>query len=109
MYPHIFKQTPSQTRLLLVLDFKDDSLNMAILEPKFDQTIKIVKDFKATKVKLKLYHINVVDKIDLHRKTREMIFKDLLHTTTSMIRFQEMFGKVEKQLNQEKTTSKIKQ
>ena len=52
MYPHIFKQTPSQIRLLSSLYFKDASLNMSILEPKFSKLVEIVKDFKATKVKL---------------------------------------------------------
>lgn len=82
---------------------------MDILEPKFDQSGKKVRDFNASKVKLKLDDISIVDKIDLHRKIREMIFRDLLHTTTSMIILQEIVEKVEKQLKQEKTSSKIKQ
>ena len=39
-----------------------------------------------------------MDKIDLHRETREMIIKDLLHTINSMIKVQEMGGKVEKNI-----------
>ena len=88
MYPQIFKQTPSQIRLLSSLYFKDASLNMAILEPKSNQLVKIVKYFKATKCKLKLDDISVVDEIDLHKKTGEMIFGDMLHITTSMIKVQ---------------------
>lgn len=61
MYPQIFKQTSSQTRFLSTLYFKDASLNMDILEPKSDHLVKTIKYFKATKVKLKLDDINVVD------------------------------------------------
>lgn len=42
-------------------------------------------------------------------KIGEMIFRDLLHTTSSMIRVREMVDKVEKQWKQDKTKSKIKQ
>jgi hypothetical protein len=67
--------------LLSALDFKEGYLNMAILEPKA-QTVKKAQDYKATRFKLKLDGINMVDKMELHRQTCEMVFRDLLQTST---------------------------
>jgi hypothetical protein len=44
----------------------------------------------------------MMDKMDLHRQTGEMIFRDLMHTTTSMARIQKMEKKIKNQWKQEK-------
>ena len=56
---------------------------MAILEPK-SQPVKKYGVYQATKFKLKLDDINMMDKMDFHRKIVDMIFKNLVQTTTSM-------------------------
>ena len=58
-------------------------MNLALLEAKI-QKVKTIDDYKATKIKLKLDHINVADKIDLHKHTREVVFTNLLLTTIGM-------------------------
>ena len=59
-------------------------------------------DYKITEIKLRLEHMNVADKIDLHKKTWEVIFTKLLQSTIGMEKLLGNFKKLEKQLNEEK-------
>jgi hypothetical protein len=68
---------------------------MVVLEPKA-QIVKITKDYKAAKVSVKLDQINLVDKMDLHRQTREIVFKDVMQTSLGMIKLQTMVNKIQK-------------
>ena len=80
---------------------------MAILETK-SQKVKKPKDYQSTKFKLKLDEINIIDKMDFHRKIGEMIFRDLLQTTTSMGRILKMENKDENKWKQEKGVTRTK-
>lgn len=62
----------SKLAVLSTLDQKDDTFNLAGIEPKYKQT-KSREYYRASQVKIKLDHVNIVDKITLHRKTREII------------------------------------
>lgn len=53
---------------------------MVLLEPKF-KNIKLVNDYKPSQIKLKLDHINVIEKNDFYKKTGEMILTCLVQTT----------------------------
>jgi hypothetical protein len=68
---------------------------MAILEPKA-QIVKNAHDYKAIEFKLKLDGINMVDKMEFHKQICEMVFRDLLHTSSSMGSIQAMDSKIEK-------------
>lgn len=48
-----------------------------MLEPKF-KNIKLVEEFMASQINIKLDEINVKDKIELHKQAREMILTDFL-------------------------------
>lgn len=51
----------------------DIVFNLAILEPKVKQE-NIGQDYSAPPMKIKLHQVSVVDKINLHKQTREAIF-----------------------------------
>ena len=51
-----------------------------MLEPK-QMSAKFAHEFKASQVKIRLDQIIVADKIELHKRTTEIIFSDLLHST----------------------------
>jgi hypothetical protein len=56
----------------------------------------MVNEYKVAKISLKLYQINVVEKMDLHRKIGEMVFRDVMHTYLSMNKLQAMVDKIQK-------------
>jgi hypothetical protein len=62
------------------------------------ENIESVDDNKATHMIYKLHNIHPTDKIDLHRKTREMVFSDLLKNTTNKNKMETMVRKVVNQL-----------
>jgi hypothetical protein len=58
---------------------------------------------------LKLDEIIMVDKMELHRETCEMVFLDLLQISSGMGRIQTMASMIEKQWKQEKVATRRKQ
>ena len=87
--------------MLSTIDVKNNTFNLDVVEPRFKQK-KSEEDYKATHMKIKLDHINVIDKIKLHKQIGEMIFVNLLQTTISNTKLQLNLEKVKHQLNQEK-------
>jgi hypothetical protein len=81
---------------------------LAILEPKA-QIIKIVDNYKAAKFSFDLDAIHLVDKMDLHRQTGEMICRDAMQASLGMKKLQNMADKIQKQLKQEKLANRTKQ
>lgn len=73
MYAKILSKHMDKPMILDALNSNKKTMNLDLLEPKV-QKVKIVDDFKNNKIKLNLDHMNVVDKIKLHRKTREIIY-----------------------------------
>jgi hypothetical protein len=63
--PKIFDQETSQTRMLSVVDYEKGRLNIAVLEPKEKK--------KVTNISIDLNAVHPLDKMDLHRKTGEML------------------------------------
>jgi hypothetical protein len=68
---------------------------MVILDPKA-QNVKIAIDYKVVELSLKLDQIHIVDKIDLHRQTEEMVFRDVMQNSLSMNKLQSMADKIQK-------------
>ena len=77
LYPQIKGKVKNKTIFLSTIDVKDNTFNLAVVEPKFKK-IKSVEDYKDSWMKTNLDHVNVVDTIKLHKQIREMIFTDLL-------------------------------
>ena len=77
-----WKHGPSQVRLLLALDAKG-FLNMSLIEPN-SQKSRTPKDYKSTMLGINLKHVNVVDKIALHRQRSEILFRGFLQNTTNL-------------------------
>lgn len=50
--------------------------------------------------------INVPDKVNFHKKTSEVLYSDLLHSTLSTKKFQAKVEKLEEKLKKEKAMSK---
>jgi hypothetical protein len=65
MFPKIYDQGSSQTKLLSSMDYEKGKLNLYVLESK-DQN-------KITNISLDINAINYVDKMDLHRQNGEMM------------------------------------
>lgn len=64
------------------IDNKEKNLNIDLLETK-EGSSKDAQEYKASQVKIRLHQINMVDKIELHKRRGEIIFTDLLHSTLS--------------------------
>ena len=62
--------------MLFTVDVKEGGFNMSFLKPNPQRKIEL-NDFKSTKLSINLDQINMVEKIELHRHTSEMNFRDL--------------------------------
>ena len=65
---------------MFAIDNKEKTLNIALLEPR-EGSSKDSQEYKVSQLKIRLDQINMVDKIELHKRTREIIFTDLLQYT----------------------------
>jgi len=50
------------------IDNKEKTLNISLMGPK-EVSSKDVHEYKSSQVKIRLDHINVVEKIELHKRT----------------------------------------
>lgn len=87
--------------VLSALAHKENIFKLAVLEPRYGAG-KSSNDYKDSQIKLKLDQTNVLDKIDSHKQTRELIFTYLLQTTISKDKLKHKLKKIEGQLKQEK-------
>jgi hypothetical protein len=90
IFPKIYDQGSSQTRLLSTMDYEKGKLNIVVLESK-DQN-------KVTNISIDLNAINLVDKMDLHRQTREMLNIDVMIASIGMKKLQTINEKIRNQL-----------
>jgi hypothetical protein len=84
-YPQICGQGSSQTGLIYSLDYEKGRLNIFVLEPK-GQVIKTTDNYKVSKFSFDLNAINFVEKMDLHRKTGEMVYRDVMQVSLGMMK-----------------------
>ena len=68
--PKIFDQVGSQTRMISTIAYEKGRLSIAVMEPKQHK--------KVTKVSIDLNAVHPLDKMDLHRKTGEMLNRDVM-------------------------------
>ena len=66
-YPQIRGSTRNKEVVLSALDQRENTSNLAFIQPNFNQS-KSREDYKASQIKLKLDEVNMIDKINLHRK-----------------------------------------
>lgn len=66
---------------------------MSFIEPN-SKKLGTLEEYKSTKLRINLDQVNVVEKIELHKKTCEIVFKDLLQNTTNLGKLQSMLKKV---------------
>jgi hypothetical protein len=99
--PKIFDHETSQTRMLSVVDYEKGRLNIAVLEPKEqEEGHKGVHDLNA---------VHPLDKMDLHRQTREMLNRDIMIATLGIKKLQAINENIREQLKNEKLANKTKQ
>lgn len=61
-----------------------------------------VQDYKVAQIKLKLDQVSVIDKIHLHKQTWEVIFSDLVQSSTNINKLKGQISKLERKFMQEK-------
>ena len=66
----------------------------------------MVSDKKVSEMEVRLDKISVPDKIQLHKKTRDIIYSDLLHTIMKVNKLQALVDKMEVQLKHKKVENK---
>lgn len=79
---------------------------MVVLEPKA-WVIRRTEHYKAAKLAIDLKKMHLVDQMDLHRKTGEMIFIKLTIITSNACKLENMVSNVTNQLKQEKIATRI--
>jgi hypothetical protein len=99
--PKIFDQGGSQTRMLSVVDYEKGRLNIAVMEPKQQK--------KVTKVSIDLNVVHPLDKMDLHRQTREMLNRDVMIVNLGIKKLQVINEKLRNQLKNEKLENRSKE
>lgn len=99
LYPRVRGKDIRNPIMVYSIDVKDNTFNLVVVEPKFKQP-KYTKYFKAPQIQIKIDNVDVVDKIKLHKNTREMIFTDLLQSKINNTKLHENLEEVKKQLSQ---------
>jgi len=79
-----------------------------VLQPKIDK-VWTIDDYKATHIQMKLDEISVVYKFDLHRKTSEIVCRDLMKATANMRKMGNLVKKGERKKKHEKSANKGEQ
>lgn len=92
-YSQVLKKEQSQPRVMHVIDHKEKNLNIDPLEPK-EASTKYAQEFQASQVQIRLDQVNMVDKIELHKRIGEIIFYDRLQSTISNEKLQENLEKL---------------
>jgi hypothetical protein len=98
-FSQMYDPETSHTRMLSAMDFEKGKLNIVVLETRENKRTNITFDLNA---------LHPIDKMDLHRKTREMVNKDIITTTLGMKKLQVMKDNLTSQLKYEKLANEIK-
>jgi hypothetical protein len=89
----------SHTRILSTMDFEKRKLNIVVLE---------TNENKRTNITFDPNSLHPIEKTYLHRKTGEMVNKDIITTTLGMKKLQVMKDKLTSHLKFEKIENEIK-
>jgi hypothetical protein len=98
-FSQIYDPENAHTIMLFGMDFEKGKLNIVVLETRENKRTSITFDLNA---------LHLIDKMDLHRKTREMVNEDTITTTLGMKKLQVMKDNLTSQLEYEKIANEIK-
>jgi hypothetical protein len=68
-----------KTKVLSSPNVRNNTFNLKVLETMTKQ--KSLENFKVPKMKIDMSEVSALDKIKLHKQTREVIFTDMLQST----------------------------
>jgi hypothetical protein len=88
--PEIFDQGGSQTRMIFVVDYEKGRLNIIVMNPK--------QHNKVTILFIDLNAMHPLDKMDLHRHTREMLNRGVMMENLGIKKLQVINEKLRNQL-----------
>lgn len=77
--------------LITVIDHENNTFNIVVADKN-----------KVSKVKIRLYKINMPNKIHFHNKTSDIIYVDLLQSTFDISKMETKVSKLEGSLNRKK-------
>ena len=95
LLPWVRKLINKKTSLISTRDEERNTLKFAV-----------VSDKKVSKMEVKLDKIRVPDKIQLHKKTGDVIYSDLLHEIVKITKLQSLVDNMEVQLKHKKVENK---
>ena len=91
-FSHVRGKVKDKLVVLVAMNLKENVFNLEVLEPKV-KLASSSQDYKVSQVKLKLNQVSVVDKINLHKQTREVIFSNLIHSPVNINRLKVQISK----------------
>jgi len=111
LFSQIHHEELSPPRLLSIIYFEKGTLHMVILQHKVYNIEKDIKSHKyeTTRVTIDLEKILLEDKIEWHKKTSNMVSKDLIQAIINVRRLNIKVKILENQSNIEKITNRARQ
>ena len=97
--------TPNQTRLLTSMDLEKDQFKMDFSHPS-EMTVGSSSSFKTVNLTVDVKKIPLLDKVNLHMQTGQLIVNDLTKTSAAAQKAEQMLRKVIKKLKLEKANSR---
>ena len=94
-----------QTRLLTAMDLEKDQFKISLSHP-FDMSICSSNNFNTVNLTVDVKKILLLDKVNLHMQTCQLIVNDLTKMNVMALKAENMLGKVIKQLKLEKANSR---
>ena len=95
LYPKVRQFSQEKVSLISVMDHERNTLNIIVADKG-----------KVSKVKIKLNNINVLDKINFHKQTNEIMYNDLLQFTVNTKKLETKVVQLEGHLKQERETNR---
>ena len=87
-YAQFWKQTSTaEHKLLSAFDIEKGRMHMVFLQEQVPDP-KVITDYKRETFKFQTKDVHPADQLDLHRKTREMVFSTLENASTSASKLQ---------------------
>lgn len=95
---------PGQTRLLSSTDLEKNQLKISFSHPT-EISVGFTSNFKTVNLTVDTHKLPMLDKINLHMQTGQLIVNDLHKTNAAIAKAEKMLNKVIQQLKLEKTNS----
>ena len=102
MFPKSRFISPRKSRLSLAMDFMHDLFRMEVLDPTIMGKILNPNKYRATQLYFNMYKFHTLEKIQLHKKTGNMLSKYVLKSSMNVNKIQTLISKLEKQLKYKK-------